>query len=168
MSDDKRLLSMTAALAKAYVSGNMIPPDALPGVIKELHQSLVGLSNPAARVVQEPAVSVRQSIKHDRIICLECGKGGKMLKRRWCHVWTALSMQGVSMDDDRCGKRSCVRPLSAVRMTAGPDEVRGPGPSQSTGVGRKNRNPLSRSAFINMMQTAKHWVRDNTFVVVIG
>ena len=89
MSDDKRLLSMTAALAKAYVSGNMIPPDALPGVIKELHQSLVGLSNPAARVVQEPAVSVRQSIKHDRIICLECGKGGKMLKR---HLMTSHSL----------------------------------------------------------------------------
>lgn len=32
---------------------------------------------------------------------------------------------------DRCGVRSCVRPLCAVRLTAGPDEVRMPGPNQT-------------------------------------
>jgi len=52
--------------------------------------------------------------------------------RGWCHVWTAPWMQGLNwFDVDRCGKRSCVRPVCAVQMTAGPDEVRLPGPVQS-------------------------------------
>ena len=44
MSEDNRgLLLLTAELAKAYVSGNSISPDALPSLINELHQTLVNL-----------------------------------------------------------------------------------------------------------------------------
>jgi hypothetical protein len=34
-------------------------------------------------------------------------------------------------DFDHCGLRSCVRPVGAVHVTAGPDEVRLPGPYQT-------------------------------------
>ena len=48
---------------------------------------------------------------------------------RCCHVWTTPFLQGlIWIDADRCGLRSCVRPVDAVLMTAGPDEVRVPGP----------------------------------------
>ncbi len=34
-------------------------------------------------------------------------------------------------DIDHCGLRSCVRPVGAVLVTAGPDDVRLPGPYQT-------------------------------------
>jgi len=37
-------------------------------------------------------------------------------------------------DVDHCGLRSCVRPVDAVHLTAGPDEVRLPGPNQTSGL----------------------------------
>ena len=97
MSDQKRdMLTLTAKLAKAYVAGNAIPSDALPSLIKELHQSLVNLTGKdKVAVVQQPAITVRQSIKHDRIICLECGKAHKMLKR---HLATS---HGLTVDEYR-------------------------------------------------------------------
>ena len=48
---------------------------------------------------------------------------------RCCHVWMAPFMQGFfSTDVDRYEERSCVRPVGAVYITAGLDEVRVPGP----------------------------------------
>ena len=49
-----------------------------------------------------------------------------------CHVWTAPFVQGlIWVNVDRRRLRSCVRPVYAVRLTAGPDEVRLPGPNQN-------------------------------------
>ncbi len=46
-------------------------------------------------------------------------------------------MQGLFLTDaDLCGLRSCVRPVVAVHMTAGPDEVRVPGPNQTNELRR--------------------------------
>lgn len=39
----------------------------------------------------------------------------------------SVSARVVLGDFDHCGVRSCVRPVDAVYLTAGPDEVRGPG-----------------------------------------
>jgi hypothetical protein len=42
------------------------------------------------------------------------------------HVWTAPAVQGKKQTDgQRRSVRSCVRPLRAARMAAGPDEIRG-------------------------------------------
>jgi predicted transcriptional regulator len=79
--DNPDLLLLTAELAKSYLAGNSISADALPSLINELHQTLIKLNSPEEAAVQGPAVSVRRSIKNDQIICLECGKGHKMLKR---------------------------------------------------------------------------------------
>ncbi len=93
MSDDNQdLLLMTAELIKSYITGNTASPDALPSLIKELHQRLVNLNSPEAEAVLKPAVSIRRSIKNDQIICLECGKGHKMLKR---HLTTS---HGLTVD----------------------------------------------------------------------
>ncbi len=55
MSDDNQdLLLMTAELIKSYISGNTVSPDALPGLIKELHQRLVNLNSPEAEAVLNP------------------------------------------------------------------------------------------------------------------
>ncbi len=87
MSDEnKSLLMMTANLAKSYVKGNKISSEELPGLINELHQTLLNLGNPEAASVLEPSVSIRKSVRKDQIICLDCGKGHKILKR---HLRTA-------------------------------------------------------------------------------
>jgi hypothetical protein len=48
-----------------------------------------------------------------------------------CHVWTAPSWQGLSSRRRTWSVQPCVRPLSAVRMTAGHNALRGSGPGQN-------------------------------------
>jgi predicted transcriptional regulator len=68
----------------AFVSRNSVPADALPDLIRTVHQALEGLSRDPAPVSDErpkPAVSIGRSVQHDYIVCLEDGKKLKMLKR---------------------------------------------------------------------------------------
>jgi hypothetical protein len=44
------------------------------------------------------------------------------------HVWTAPAVQGDFCDERSVRVRSCVRPVCAAAMAAGPDEVRGSDP----------------------------------------
>jgi len=48
-----------------------------------------------------------------------------------CHVWTAPSWQELSSRLQRWSVQPCVRPLSAVHLTAGHNAFRGSGPVQS-------------------------------------
>jgi len=78
------LLRLGTGIVAAFVSRNAVPADALPDVIRTVHQALQGLSGEAAPVAEErpkPAVSVGRSVQHDFIVCLEDGKKLKMLKR---------------------------------------------------------------------------------------
>jgi predicted transcriptional regulator len=77
------LLTLTAEIVSSHVSNNRVSVSDLPSLIQNVHSALAGLGGPAAEIVavQEPAVSVRSSLKNDYIICLEDGKKLKMLKR---------------------------------------------------------------------------------------
>ena len=85
------LIMLTADIVSAHVSNNSVLVSDLPSLIQNVHQALNGLSGemhePAAK--QEPAVSVRSSVKPDYIVCLEDGKKLKMLKR---HLMTHYQM----------------------------------------------------------------------------
>lgn len=85
------LLAMTADIVSAHVSSNNVAVGDLPNLIKSVHAALFGLNTPASEpeVKQEPAVSVRASVKPDYIVCLEDGKKMKMLKR---HLMTTYQM----------------------------------------------------------------------------
>ena len=78
------LLEMTAEVAAAYVSNNVVPSDELPDLISRIHSALASAgtveSEPEPEK-QKPAVSVRRSITPEHLICLEDGKKLKMLKR---------------------------------------------------------------------------------------
>jgi hypothetical protein len=52
-------------------------------------------------------------------------------KSEKCHVWTAPSWQGESSRSRGWSVQPCVRPVSAVRMTAGHNALRGSGPGQN-------------------------------------
>ena len=77
------LITLTADIVSAHVSNNDIPVSDVPGLIQNVHGALLALGQPTVEplVRQEPAVSVRSSIKPDFIVCLEDGKKLKMLKR---------------------------------------------------------------------------------------
>jgi predicted transcriptional regulator len=90
MADDL-LTTLTADIVSAHVSANTVAVSDLPNLIQNVYGALAGLSAPVAPPLakQEPAVSIRASIKPDFIVCLEDGKRLKMLKR---HLMTHYQM----------------------------------------------------------------------------
>ena len=63
---------------------NTVVPEALPGVIADVHEALSKAAQrigPAEREELRPAVAVKKSVTPDYIICLEDGKKFKSLKR---------------------------------------------------------------------------------------
>ena len=74
---------LTTNIVAAYVRRNQIVADQLPVLISTVHLALVGLGKPAAEteVERTPAVSIRQSVHRDYVVCLDCGWRGQMLKR---------------------------------------------------------------------------------------
>jgi predicted transcriptional regulator len=83
MSDSTdHVLGLTAQIVSAHVRHNAVTPDALPGLIQEVFRTLSNIGKQPAQVEkQAPALPVKQSVKQDRIICLEDGKSFSMLKR---------------------------------------------------------------------------------------
>ena len=77
------LVSTVGGIVSAFVSNNPIRTDEIPGLIQSTYKALVDTQTvPEPEVtVQEPAVSIRSSVKPDHIVCLEDGKKLKMLKR---------------------------------------------------------------------------------------
>jgi predicted transcriptional regulator len=88
---NEMLITLTADIVAAHVSNNSVAVSDLPTLIGNVHSALSGLNGEvvAVEVRQEPAVSVRSSIKPDYIVCLEDGKKLKMLKR---HLMTHYKM----------------------------------------------------------------------------
>ncbi|HXA20717.1 MAG TPA: MucR family transcriptional regulator [Acetobacteraceae bacterium] len=77
-----QVLGLTAQIVSAHVRHNAVAPDALPSLIQEVYRALTNVGNqPAEAEKPTPAVPVKQSIRQDRIICLEDGKAFSMLKR---------------------------------------------------------------------------------------
>jgi predicted transcriptional regulator len=80
----EELLRLGAEIVAAYVSRNAVSAEAVPDIIRTVHQALEGLSRGAPPPVEErpkPAVPISRSVQHDFIVCLEDGKKLKMLKR---------------------------------------------------------------------------------------
>lgn len=85
------LVTLTADIVSAHVSNNSVAVSDLPLLIQNVHSALTGLGTAVTEpeVKQEPAVSIRSSVKPDYIVCLEDGKKLKMLKR---HLMTHYQM----------------------------------------------------------------------------
>ena len=90
MEDPETLVTLTADIVAAHVSNNSVAISDIPLVIRSVHEALSGLGVAAEpEVKQEPAVSIRSSVKPDYIVCLEDGKKLKMLRR---HLMTHYNM----------------------------------------------------------------------------
>lgn len=97
MDMKETLITLTSDIVAAHVSNNDVTVDDVPNLITSVFSALssLGSDEVAAEVRPDPAVSVRSSVKRDHIVCLDCGKKMKMLKR---HLNTE---HGMSPDDYR-------------------------------------------------------------------
>jgi predicted transcriptional regulator len=76
-----QILGLAAQIVSAHVRHNSVAADALPRLIQEVYRALVNIGQQPAQEKAAPAVPVKQSIRQDRIVCLEDGKSFSMLKR---------------------------------------------------------------------------------------
>lgn len=85
------LLTLTADIVSSHVANNTVAVSDLPHLIENVYNALSRLGSAPVKTEtkQEPAVSIRSSVKPDYIICLEDGKKLKMLKR---HLMTHYNM----------------------------------------------------------------------------
>lgn len=85
------LVTLTADIVSAHVANNSVAVADLPLLIGNVFTALSGLGaqEAALEIKQEPAISIRASVKPDYIVCLEDGKKLKMLKR---HLMTSYQM----------------------------------------------------------------------------
>ena len=84
------MMGLTAEIVSAHVGNNTVAVSDLPTLIEQVYTTLAKLSPEGEEENnQEPAVSVRASIKPDYLVCLEDGKKLKMLKR---HLMTSYDM----------------------------------------------------------------------------
>ena len=89
------MFHMTTEIITAYVGNNAVAVDKIPSLIMEVHQALVSVASEGDQATLTPAVPIKKSIRKATIVCLECGKPGKMLKR---HLSTA---HGLSVNEYR-------------------------------------------------------------------
>jgi predicted transcriptional regulator len=129
------MIERVAEIVAAYVKRNAINADQLPGLIQQVSQSLAGLgqplAEPAAAGPLTPAVSIRRSIGKEAMICLDCGKSAKMLKR---HI---ASTHGMTPDQYRA-RWSLPKnyPMVASAYSARRSEL---AKAAGLGVGRRGR-----------------------------
>src|SRR6266851_2376578 len=80
---DEQPTQLAAKIVGAYLRRHQLPSDQLTTLISTVHHALASLGKPAAQphAEQTPAVTIRRSVQHDRVTCLDCGWTGSMLRR---------------------------------------------------------------------------------------
>ncbi|GAA4643377.1 MucR family transcriptional regulator [Pontixanthobacter gangjinensis] len=91
------LITLTSDIVAAHVSNNNVDGSEVPSLITSIYGALASLGQDEDPVEElpDPAVSIRSSVKKDHIVCLDCGKKMKMLKR---HLMTE---HGLTIDEYR-------------------------------------------------------------------
>jgi predicted transcriptional regulator len=87
---EAQIIDLTAHIVSAHVAANEVSPDQLPALIRAVHQTLATVGQaPSEPIKAEPAVAAKKSVFADHIVCLDCGKSLKMLKK---HIATDHQM----------------------------------------------------------------------------
>ena len=121
---------LTAKIVGSYLRHHTVEPSELPNLITSVHRALTEVERPnPPEVSLTPAVSVRQSIRQDYVVCLDCGHRGKTLRR---HI---SSRHGLSADEylKRWGLRQD-HPLTAPAYSEHRSAL-----AKQLGLGRKSR-----------------------------
>ena len=127
MADQTELLARTTEIVAAHLRKNTVPVDQVPALISDIHQTIAGLGIKQPDLT--PAVPIKRSVRKATIVCLECGKVGKMLKR---HLSTS---HGLSVKEYReRWKLPADYPMVAPNYSAQRSEL-----AKKIGLGRKPR-----------------------------
>ena len=79
--DQRELLQITSEIVAAFMMKNTIEQSEVPALIGQVHATLSDLSTAEPEAPPEPAVPVKRSVTREYLVCLECGRKLKMLKR---------------------------------------------------------------------------------------
>ena len=95
--ENQQLVELTADIVSAHVANNNVAVGDVATLVDRVYQALAALGTPTPEPQQEktPVVSVRASIKPEYLVCMECGRKQKTLKR---HLENA---HGMSPDQYR-------------------------------------------------------------------
>ena len=84
----------TTKIVGSYLRHHTVGASQLPDLITSVHRALTEVRQPSPpEELLTPAVSVRQSVRHDYVVCLDCGHRGRTLRR---HISTR---HGLSRDE---------------------------------------------------------------------
>ena len=129
--------SLVVEIVSSYVKKNPIAPTDIPTLINAVYQSLVTAGKAAEPEAERtPAVPIRQSVRLQYIVCLDCGWRGKMLRRH------ANSTHGLTPEQYRARwKLSPDYPLTAPAYSEQRSTL-----AKRVGLGRgtKGRRPRGR------------------------
>ena len=95
---DPNPAALTVVIVAAYLGNNQVAVADIPVLIRTTYAALSVTASPISAQPSErpvPAVSVRKSVTPTAVICLDCGKACKMLRR---HLG---STHGLSVDNYR-------------------------------------------------------------------
>jgi predicted transcriptional regulator len=81
--DRSEFLALTAEIVAAHVGNNAVAGTEFGALIQSVFDTLRGLGSdePKTPVELTPAVPIKRSVTEDAIVCLDCGKKLKILKR---------------------------------------------------------------------------------------
>jgi len=119
---------LTAKIVGKYVAHHKLVASELPELITTVHKAIRHLGQPTEREeAPAPVVSARRSVRHDYVICMDCGYRGKTLRR---HI---NLRHGLSPDEyrQRWGLKS-THPITAPAYSERRSTM-----SKALGLGRK-------------------------------
>jgi predicted transcriptional regulator len=79
---DQLHLELTARIVAAQVENNDVDAAGLPALIETVYRTIAALGQAPVTIAHpEPAVAIKKSVFPSHVVCLECGKSLKMLKK---------------------------------------------------------------------------------------
>jgi predicted transcriptional regulator len=130
MIEKNQIIELTADIVAAHVANNSVAVGDVANLVQRVHAALAGLGQAPDEPEEQkkvPVVSVRASIKPDYIVCMECGKKQRTLKR---HLQSAHGMTPDQYRQDYGLPREY--PMTAPSYSQQRQEM-----ARSFGLGRK-------------------------------
>jgi predicted transcriptional regulator len=82
MAEREVLLTLASEIVSAHISNNDVAREQLPALIQQVYDALATAGQKAVEPTRpDPVVPIRQSVRPEHLVCLECGKHFSMLKR---------------------------------------------------------------------------------------
>jgi predicted transcriptional regulator len=150
---------LVSKIVGSYVKQHAVAPSDISALIISVHQSLCALGNAApVAETRTPAVSVRQSMHHNYVICLECGWKGQMLRS---HLTTAHELSPAEYRARWRLKNT--HPIIAPAYTARRSAI-----AKQLGLGRKQRSAETSEAPAKPAPVAVETALDPAFIASLS